>query len=130
MRRYRRIIIILICIATYAAAEWLAYRSTVPPQKVNDFASFVAWRSPGEVEVMQQAGKEYLLATAGGGALLPSGKSGYIFDKSGRLVDWSSDMGDDSRFQKKWNSSSRGTLPRLNTDAAFKWIGGEQAKAG
>jgi hypothetical protein len=126
LRRFRGIIILLIFVAAYIAAEWLAYRRTVPPRNVNDLVSFTAWRPhTREVEIIRQGETEYLLATAGGGALLPSGPSGYIFDRSGRLVDWSSDIGDDSRFQNKWTPSPRQFGEELDMDSAMKWINSE-----
>ena len=36
--------------------------------------------------------------------LLSSGPSACVFDSTGRLVDWSSDIGDDSQFDRKWSA--------------------------
>lgn len=35
---------------------------------------------------------------------LSSGPSAYVFDETGRLVDWTSDMGDDPVFANPWFS--------------------------
>jgi len=36
--------------------------------------------------------------------LLPSGSSAYVFAQSGQLVDWSADIGDDSKFDERWQA--------------------------
>lgn len=33
---------------------------------------------------------------------LPSGPPAYVFDSKGKMIDWSSDIGDDSHFSDKW----------------------------
>jgi hypothetical protein len=47
--------------------------------------------------------------------LLSSGPSACVFDDTGRLVDWSSDIGDDPRFDEKWSAQrSRRTARMLS----------------
>src|SRR5262245_38358579 len=57
-----------------------------------------------------------------GRSLASSGPAVYVFDRSGRLVDWSGDMGDDSRFQQKWLPASGLAGTPLDMDGATKWI--------
>jgi hypothetical protein len=117
--------IVVLLIGLWLAAERLTLRPTVPPASVATFPAFVEWRrSPRDIEVIRQGGGEYLLATARGGGLLPSGPAGYVFDRSGRLVDWSSDIGDDPRFRDKWVPSSQRTGPHLDVTGARKWLTG------
>lgn len=43
-----------------------------------------------------------------------SGPAGYVFDADGRLVDWSSDIGDDPAFDDRWTAQiARGRAPSL-----------------
>jgi hypothetical protein len=133
VKRYRPIIIFVLLVVTWLTAEWLLKRRTVPPRTVNDLASFLQWReSPRRIEVFERVGNEYLIATGPGGAALPSGPSGYVFDRSGRLVDWSSDMGDDWRFRDKWFPPPAwiGKGRALDRDGALKWVAEGGAAAG
>jgi len=131
VKRYRGIIVLVLLVATWLTAEWLLQRRTVPPASVTDFASFVHWRqSPRRIEVVQQGGAEYLITTGPAGGVVPSGPSAYVFDRSGRLVDWSSDMGDDPRFRDKWPPTWFGKGRELDRDGALKWIAEGRAAAG
>ena len=100
-------------------------RRTMVPASVTDFPTFVHWQqSPRDIEVIRQGGADYLLATGRARGLLASGPSGYVFDRAGRLVDWSSDVGDDPRFRDRWIPSSRRSGPHLDVGAALHWING------
>lgn len=50
------------------------------------------------------------------GLALPSGPAANVFDDQGRLVDWSADTGDDSRFPNNWPSKAMtpGSIEDLN----------------
>jgi hypothetical protein len=122
MKRFRGLIILAALVVGWLLTERMLYERTVPPRSVTTFAAFARWQpSPRDIEIIQQGGKDYLLALGPGGGLLPSGPSGYVFDRSGRLVDWSSDTGDDPRFQSKWfPTTTSGT--HLNIDSAARWI--------
>ena len=57
-------------------------------------------------------GKQHLIAYGpmSSWLLLSSGPSACVFDDTGRLVDWSSDIGDDSQFDERWSAQRwRGT---------------------
>jgi hypothetical protein len=130
MKRFRGTIIFILVVGAWAAAEWLMHRRTVPPTWVTNFSTFAQWqRSPRDIEVIRHDGADYLLATGPGGGLLPSGPSGYVFDCSGRLVDWSSDIGDSSRFQDKWLPTSQRPGPHLDVERALQWLR-DSAQAG
>jgi hypothetical protein len=131
MKRFRGIILMVLLIAVWLTAEALMYRRTVPPASVTDFPTFAKWQqSPRDIEVIQQGGTGYLLATGPGGGLLASGPSSYVFDRSGRLVDWSSDIGDDPRFRDKWIPSPQRSGPHLDVDGALRWINAGGTAAG
>ena len=130
VKRYRTIIfIVLLIVASLATEAWLDRRAA-PPAAVTDFASFSRWREPRSLEVIQQGGSEYLFATASGGRMLKSGPSGYVFDRSGKLVDYSTDVGDDPRFRDKWIPRWYGKGQQLDADGARRWIEGGETAAG
>lgn len=123
MKRFRVIITVIVLIAVWITTERLMYRRTVPPASVTDFSAFNQWQqSPRDIEVIRQGGTDYLLAMGAGGGLLPSGPSGYVFDRSGRLVDWSSNIGDDPRFRDKWIPASKRSGPHVDVDGAMRWV--------
>jgi hypothetical protein len=123
MKRFRRVIIVALLVVGWVTTERLLRWRTMPPPSVTNFSAFAKWKhTPRDIEVIQQSGADYLLATGTGGGVLPSGPSGYVFDRSGRLVDWSSDIGDDPRFRDKWLPSPQRRGPHFDVDGALKWI--------
>jgi hypothetical protein len=106
MKRFRPLIVVVLLIGAWLAAERFFYRRTVPPTKVTDINSFLQWRRPTrDPVVVQGPGGEHLLVMGPGGGVLPSGPSAYVFDCRGHLIEWSSDIGDDNGFQQKWQPS-------------------------
>ncbi len=131
MKRFRGVIIVVLLLAAWITTEWRLHRRTVPPASVTDFSTFAEWQqSPRHIEVIQQRGSGYLFVMGRNSGLLPSGPSGYVFDRSGRLLDWSLDIGDDPRFRDKWIPSSQRSGPHLDVDGARRWINGSAAAAG
>ena len=54
---------------------------------------------------------------------VPSGPSAYIFDRSGRLVEWCWDIGDNSAFDDKWAAQrSNGSSPVLLPSQVDTWV--------
>jgi hypothetical protein len=125
MTTFRWIILIACLVVIYVAAEVLLHRRVVPPPTVDSFATMVEWRMPRSIEVIEEGDSEYLLATGWGSGVLPSGPSAYVFDRSGKLVDWSGDMGDDPQFYGKWIRTSKRETRQLDLVAAFEWIDSE-----
>src|SRR5690348_2492427 len=98
MKRYRGIVVVvLVLVAAWVASERVMYRRTVPPAEVTNIDAFLKWRPATEEFAVLSSDDEHLMATSGGAGFLPSGSSAYVFDRSGRLVDWSPDIGDDSK---------------------------------
>lgn len=101
-----------------------ADRAIVPPTHVTGVEPFLEWR-PGTNEfhfVRTKDGSEHLMAT---GASRPFGSapSAYIFDRTGRLIDWSRDIGDDPDFDERWNAQlSLSAAPVVSGADVVKWI--------
>ncbi len=82
-----------------------SYARHVSPEGVTDLRGFLA--RYGEIDhafTIERGTTQYFVATlpVGSGLALPSGPPAYVFDSEGRLVDWSGDTGDDSRYKHAW----------------------------
>lgn len=84
-----------------------------PPEDVVDLDTFLEeMPAPSRGFVMRIAGEEYveLEGPMMSHHLMPSGPPAYVFDSSLRLVDWSSDIGDDPKFVSEWRNGYRRVL--------------------
>ena len=81
--------------------RWRVHRLS-PPDRVRTFNDLMDWRPPHLLQRLQHDGRTYVVAS-GDECLIASAPSRYVFDESGRLVDWTHDSGDDGRFQKRWH---------------------------
>ena len=61
------------------------------------------------VELLDIGTNEYIEIIGERPSILASGPPAYIFDASGQLVDWTSDDGEDPRFQRAWGSPTKRT---------------------
>lgn len=84
-----------------------------PPTHVTSFRGFVQWRGGERVSyarvstptprfMIAPLSEDWVLATVESRAWYGSARSGYVFARDGRLVDWSFDMADDDRFWRSW----------------------------
>lgn len=134
MRRLRGalvpIILFIVLPAVGLGVElWLRGR-TVPPQSVTTMDSFMRWRPETTefVAVTGPSGGQHVLAYGSLGGQLASGPSAYVFDRSGRMVDRTTDIGDDGTFQRQWRPVQ--PLRRLPTEEAIDWTKGDAHAAG
>jgi hypothetical protein len=99
-------------------------RAVVPPAGVDTFAEFLGWHpEPWGFAMLEVSGVKYLLAYGDSKSVLMmnSGTSAYVFDESGKMVDWTSDSGDDGRFRDKWNRDRyRGGVTRAEAEGWVK----------
>src|SRR5678815_1774615 len=80
-------------------------RRLSPPQEVSQFSEFSKVMSPpASLRLTAVDAQAYLLWTGkvAEGWRLPSGPPAYVFDKTGRLVEWRADNRDDPSFYGKW----------------------------
>jgi len=108
----KRLIEVTVCTAVFGAAGivWLSsearwVRINYPVGNFDSSREYLAaGRLPSHVATLTKAGSNYFIAYSpmDSGLAIPSGPAAYVFDSSGRLVSWSSDSGDDSRFQRDW----------------------------
>lgn len=118
MKRRRTAILLALALLAVVTTEYLARRRVDPTGRVATLTQYLAWRTTADqFATVTVNGQPHVIAYGPGSGLilLPSGPSACVFDNTGRLVDWSSDIGDDPRFDAKWSAQrARGTslLPR------------------
>jgi hypothetical protein len=103
--------VILVLLAIVLLCAHLLYKAraisdTIPPPGVLDLASYLAEMPDPELAFEVQIGASRFLEAHGPPQplmALPSGPPAYVFDEAGALVDWTSDVGDDSTFSERWH---------------------------
>lgn len=120
MKPLRPIILFVLLVGGYTAIDAVLYRRVVPGDRVTTLHEFLEWQPAADDFVAVNAnGERHVIAYGHAGGLLPSGPAAYVFDPAGNLVDWSPDIGDDSKFDDKWQAQrSRGdrVLSRLEVE--------------
>jgi hypothetical protein len=129
MKRFRGLIIFAALIGGCFATEYVTHRRLNPTGRVSSLSEYLAWRpsatwspSAADFAVVDVDGKQHVIAYGPKNSwlLLASGPSAYIFDDTGRLVDWSSDIGDDGEFDRRWNAQRSfdpaRSIPRAEAD--------------
>lgn len=116
-------LLLLGMLGIYVGFEVVGSRRVTPPASVQDFDGFMKWNaSPREIQIVGPAGADHLLILGDNAGLLPSGPSAYVFDKHGKLVTWTPDIGDSPASMQAWLPSP-GIAGRTVTVAeARQWI--------
>jgi hypothetical protein len=118
MKRIRGLVIFTVLIGGCLTTEYVSHRRVDPTGRVSTLSDYLAWRpAASEFAAVEVNGTQHVIAYGPKSSwlLLSSGPSAYVFDGTGRLVDWSTDIGDDSEFDDKWNAQrSRGMSGKLS----------------
>jgi hypothetical protein len=107
MKRFRGTLFLVLLIAACVALEHFSYQRLNPTGRFSTLGGYLAWRpSSQRFATTDVNGRRCIIAYGPGRSwlLLSSGPSAYVFDNTGRLVDWSSDIGDDSAFDDRWSA--------------------------
>jgi hypothetical protein len=106
----RWLILAAVLLGGCVATELACYRRIVPDGRAATLAEYLAWRpSAAEFAVVETAGTRHVIAYGPKRSpMLASGPSAYVFDDTGRMVDWSADIGDDPAFDERWDAQGRG----------------------
>jgi hypothetical protein len=104
LKALKPILIVALLIGGCVAFERIDRSRNTPSATVRTFDDYMKWQTKHRnVSEWRSDGECYVLMS-GPHAGLPfttSGSTVYVFDSSGRMVDWTLDGGDDARFQKK-----------------------------
>ena len=96
----------LVPILGLAALRFLFGPIAAPPASVRTLDDYLAWRPKTTPMFRLTVGDEEFIKIYGPTTgFLNSGPPGYVLDQSGKLVDWTSDSGDDDEFNQKWRRS-------------------------
>jgi hypothetical protein len=131
-RSVRKVLVICaVCVALVAGWCLLVDRwhQSVQPVGHTLADQLAAMPELGWSEVFTFEDREYL-AVAGvvePYPRFPSGPPVYVFDRTGQLVDWTPDTGDDEEFHRRWLGSS-GRRP-VTRDEALRWPAARPAAA-
>ena len=100
-------------------------QSTRPPANVTTFEAWQEWHGTPYVAILVTLGngQTYLVVLGHSSDPMRSGPPAYVFDRGGRLVDWSRDVGDDPTFSEKWPGTNGGPRRPLTTAQAAGWFG-------
>ena len=132
MKRRRALILLAGLIGLCVTAEFVGRRRVDPAGRASNLREYLAWRpSANRFAIVDVKGDPHLVAYGPKSSplLLSSGPSAYVFDRAGRLVDWSPDIGDDSAFDGTWDAqrsaqraetSSRSDAERFATTRPFR----------
>jgi hypothetical protein len=124
MKRFRWLIVLAALIGGCFTTEYVSHRRVNPTGRISNLNEYLAWRpSADQFAQVHENGKPHVIAYGpmSSWVLLSSGPSACVFDDTGRLVDWSSDIGDDPQFDQKWSAQhSRGAGRTLSRNAVQK----------
>ena len=112
----------LVVVAWLACERYHTHISN-PTGRATTYAEYRArLPTPRSVEIVRSGGVQYYAAV---GPIKPplvraSGPPMYVFDDSGRMIDWTIDRNDDPRFQKRWERAEAKDVPVAQLDAALQ----------
>lgn len=136
MRRFLKlagVIVVLGCLfVVWAMLDLRVRKSFAPARPDISFHEFSASHTVKFARTFESEGKQYFEALGqipkGAFFYAPSGPPAYVFDSGGRLVDWTPDRGDASRYLKKWGTFSAGT--KIDVAELDRLLGGTNGVRG
>lgn len=78
------------------------FEETTPPESVKTFSDFMAWRPHTNHFVTSHLDRRKFVRALGVAGLFWSTYPEYVFDESGKMVDWTWDSSDDGEFLDRW----------------------------
>jgi hypothetical protein len=112
--------VLLVMGAPLMIADIRGRKSLDPTGHATSLAEYLEWQPAAtEFEEATFAGKRHFIASGPEPtSSLASGPPAYVFDETGRLVDWSTDTGEDSEFCTRWDATSQPGYTTFGRDAA------------
>lgn len=120
------------CLLTLWGLPRFTDRSYAVPRGVDSIGAFLDWRIDIHVfAVVPGSRNGHVVAVGPEKWTVTGGSPAYVFDATGRLVDWSSDIVDDSAFESRWKvKAARKNGQRLERSALKKWFADAALDAG
>ena len=99
---WRSLVIVFTVLTVLFAYDAHEQRKLLPPAELT-LDTFFDWLPATRwAAVKESGGAEYMILIGPTSGFLRSGPSAYVFDKTGQLVDWETDVGDSVRFKRRW----------------------------
>jgi len=128
MNIFRLIFYLMVAvIAVWIGSEVNYGRRINPKGKFSTLQAYLARHyDTTRIYKTEKNGNQYIIAHGKVDALLafPSSPPAYVFDSSGKLIDWAKDPGDNPSFQDKWRSDKREAITREEIEKTFQPAGG------
>ncbi|QDU07718.1 hypothetical protein [Gimesia aquarii] len=94
---------LLMCANVLSHNHWDSLNN--PEGKFTNVSEYLAQeRPPSYITKINKQGTTFFIAYSSMdevGLALPSGPAAYVFDETGKLIQWSSDIGEDPQFQQQ-----------------------------
>lgn len=118
------VVVVLVVVGSFAAViadDVRALAEAEPPPGVSTLAEVLEWQpGPHSAWIHTADAVEHLVMLGPRRGLTASGPSAYVFDRTGRLIDWTADAGDAPAFQARWWGGER-TVVELDEKFATDW---------
>ena len=117
------LVVALLTVWVVLLSRWV---ESVAPGGETLAACLVKMPAPLRAEVFAQDGQEYLLLRGRTRSFprFPSGPPMYLFDRTGKLVDWVGDSGDAPAWWNRWPGAANGR--EIDRDELMRWPGATQ----
>ena len=124
MNIFRLIFYLMVAVVAVWVGSELNYALRINPNgKFSTLQEYLG-RHPDATRIYrtEKNGNQFIIAHGKIDAILafPSSPPAYVFDSSGKLVDWARDPGDNPRFQDTWRSDKRETITGEEAERAFQ----------
>jgi hypothetical protein len=101
------IVVLLLVGVPLLVADVLSIKRLSPEGRTTTLREFLAWQPEASRFCSITIGdKQHVIAFGPKHALFASGYPAYVFDETGNLIDWSTDIGDDPEFDERWKGQS------------------------
>lgn len=124
-KKYSGVLIFVALIVGYIGLLRFDLLSTRPTEEAATLQGFLnTMPQPDKIHTVEKDGQQFVIVTGKmppfSSVTLPSARPCYVYDNRGKLVIWSSDPGDNSRFQSEWLPLK--PLQTLANDKVIAWL--------
>jgi hypothetical protein len=109
--------IVIVLLIGYLVVDFTLLGRGVPPAIVKTFDAFLEWR-PEATDFYAIENPPRLVAIGRSEGLVVSGPAAYVFDESGKLIEWEVEMGEGGQVTKLL----KGRRMEIDQDRAKAWL--------